>query len=641
MIKKIRSIARGIGSKILMALLILTFAVWGVGDIVNGSNSNVAVATVGDIKITQLEYQRTLYYEKERLQKLFGKELPPEIIRSLGIETQALQRLVDNRLLLLEARNNGLRVGDEDVANNIRKNPLFMDSNGKFSKDNFINTLRSTGHTEKDYVDQIREDLAVKLLVTTLVSAPPIPENIAPTLFLAREEKRIVDIYKIPSTLIKTIPTPNENQLKEYYDSHITEFTAPEYRKLSYILLTEDDVKNSIKSNSKANSADKDIETAYHERINEFKVPEKRKIERLIFANEGDARKAYDSIKAGESFEQIAGNSNILNQKATSLGVVEKSSVLESAAEKVFALDVGAISEPINSAFGWHIFHVEEIYPATTKPLEDVRQQLETELNYHANEKALIELTNKIEDSIAGGNTLGETAKELALKTISLPPIDKNGVTLDGATEKNLPNDEKFLEIAFKTDEKTESSLITGKDGINYILRVESIKPESVYPLEDVKSKLVLGWTKKEKEKQLATLAKKIAADFTTESARIKAIETYSLSVPEPLLISQKKDDNKVLQAATVKEIFARSIGEATNAFSHENNNSYIIAVVKKIIPAKSDEKDPKYISALADINKEYESSLQNEVIEQYLRFLANKYPISINMSALKIKSDE
>ncbi len=640
MLTKFRSILRGIGSKILMGLLILTFGVWGVEDMVRKSGENTTVATVGNIEISYIEYQRELRRETDNLRQRFGKALTPEILKNLNIEPNVLQRMVDNRLLILESKRMGILVSDEDIAKSIHKNQLLLDDKGKFSKKQFDGLLRSKGQTEKAFIQQLREEMAVSLLLDSFTGAISTPDNVAETLFSAREEQRKVEIYTVASSLISSIPVPNETQIKEYYDSHSSDFTAPEYRTISYVSITAEDAKKSNEFN-KNDTAHKDIETAYHERIEEFKKPERRKVEQLLFANEDAARKAYDAIKSGKSFDEVAKTSNIMNPKTISLGLVERANILEDAADNVFSMEVGASSEPTKSSFGWHIFHVKEILPAATQPLEEVRALLEKEFEQQAIEEALTDLSKKIDDAIAGGSTLSEAAKEFDLKVISLPPIDKSGIGVNGVAEKTLPKYEKFLDTAFKTDEKTESALIAEKNGVNYIIRVEKIAPEHLLSLAEVRTKLIFAWTASEKKKQLAELAKKIAADFTKDSTRSASIKTNSLPTPATLVVSQKKDADNKLPPAIITDIFLRPVGSATSSVEQKNGDEYIIAIVKEIIPVVANEKDSKYAANITNIRNEYKRTVQNEIIQQYLRHLAKKYPISVDLAVMQMKSDE
>ncbi len=640
MLTEIRSHARNIGTKILMLLLVLTFAVWGVEDMVTKSSSNMTVATVGSMKISAMDYKRSLFQETEKLKQSLGNQASPEFIKNLGISSYVIKQLINNRLLALESQEIGIQISDEFIANKIRKNPTFFDDKGKFSKNIFENMLRSNAMTEKSYIQQTRENIAVNLLVSTVLSPLTTPEKAGEILLAARNEQRNIELYTIPATLVNSIAAPNEEQLKDYYDTHTGQFTVPEYRTISYIEISNDDAKKSAKSTTKNSDTDKEIEAAYNDRIAEFKKPERRKVEQLLFANEEDAKKAAIAIKSGKPFEQVAKESKILNPKTIALGLVEKNNIPEEAAETVFTLASNATSEPIKTAFGWHIFHIQEIIAPTTLSLAEVRPQLEKDLEQQASENSLTDLSNKLEDAIAGGSTLSEAAKEFNLKIVTLPTIDKNGLGSDGTVEKNLPKDNKFLETAFKTEEKTESQVIAGKNGNNYIIRVDNVIQEHKKPLTEVKEKIVAGWTTEEKKKQLAAIAQKIAAGFATVATRADTIKTYSLA-PSIVTVSQKKDSSQKLPAYIIKDIFSNPVGAATASFEQKNGEEYAVAVIKEIIPASRNEKDPKYISDIATISAEYNNSVQNEIIEQYLKYLATKYPVSIDEAALQIKSEE
>lgn len=637
MIKKFRAHARNLGSKILMGLLILTFGIWGIEDMLLKSNSNVTVAAVGDMKISGAEYQQALSRETDKLRQMLGKEATPDILKSFNIGPQVLQQLVDERLLMLESRKLGLRPSDEDVANNIRKNPGFLDDKGKFSKKNFEYFLQTNHISEKAFIEKIRSDMAVSLLINSITSLSNVPKNAPATLLSAREELRNIDLYTIPSSMASSQAIPTSEQLKNYYDANIAIFTAPEYRTISYVLITADDAKKLAKD-SKSNLANQDMETAYHERIEEFKKPERRKVEQLLFATEEGARKALEDIKSGKTFEQVAKESSVLNPKSISLGLIEKSSLISEAADKVFSQEISMVGEPVKSSFGWHIFRVKEIIPPMTLPLEEVRPILEKDLQQQNDERAITELSNHLEDLVAGGSTLSEAVNELGLKMFTIQPIDKTGKLANGTVEKNLPQDDKFLDIAFKTEEKTESPLINGKSGINYMIRVENVTAEHVMPLDQVKAKATTLWAAQEKKQQLSKIAQAISVDFANPAKR--QIAGKNLEAPVSLTVSQKAEDYKNIPPAMIREIFSHQVGDATAAYPQDNDN-YVLAVIKQAMPVFHDAKDPKYTGIISSTTREYKTAVENEIIEQYLRSLARKYPPSVNMQALQLKSDE
>ena len=633
MILEVRKIARSFGSKILMGLLVLTFGIWGVGDMLQKSNGNINVATVGDRDISLQEYKRDIYRETEKLKQTYGKQFTPEMLQAFDVERKVLQLLVDKNLLVLESKEIGLTVGDADVARNIRNNSSFFNDKGQFDKDKFENMLKVKGLSEKSFIQKLREDMAVNLLLGTISSAPTAPKKLAQTLLAARKEQRIVDIYTISSALVNAIASPNEKQLTDYYNSHVADFTAPEYRTISYVTITPDFAKKSMIID-KEKISEKDIEIAYHEREAEFKKSEQRAVEQLLFGSEEAAKKAYDSIIAGKKFEQVAKEAKILNVDSISLGMVEKSNIPEIAAEQVFSLKVGAITEAIKSPFGWHIFRVKEILPAATLPLSEVKDKISKDLEQLASENAMVNLSTKLDDAIAGGSNLNEIAKEFGLTVKKLPTIDKNGKLTNGELEKTLPKNKKFLDVAFKTDEKTESSLISGADGVSYMLRVESVQPEQLLSQEVVKSKLISAWTMQEKKQHLEQLANKVAQDFNSNAERVATINKYNIPAPKTLTIGRSNAASIKLPAKMLADIFSHQIGTQTNAFMQENGD-YLVAVVKSIIPANFSDKDAAISAELSDINKQYQNLVQNEITEQYLRYLAKKHKVSINLSAL------
>ncbi len=634
MLTEFRSHARNIGSKILMALLVLTFGIWGIEDILGKTGSHSVVAEVGDIKISTADYQRSLYNETERLKQSLGNQFSPELMKNMGLGSYVIQQMINNNLLVLEGRKIGLRVSDGDVVAAIHKNPAFFNKNGKFDKQVFEKMLNSSSISEKSYIQKLRNDMVVDILVSGITSTISTPKNLPETLLASRLEKRNVELYSIPESLIKNVAVPSEEQLKEYYDTHIAEFTVPEYRTLNYVEITDEDAKKSV-HNSGNSDKDKRIEEAYNDRIAEFKKPERRKIEQLLFASEEEAKKAREDIKSGKTFEQIGKDSKILNSKTIILGLVEKNNIPEEAAETVFSLSKGAVSEPIKTPFGWHIFNVQEIVPPSTLSLGEVRQQLEKDIEAQANENILTDFTNKLEDAIAGGSNLNEVAKEFNLKIVTLPALNKQGLGTDGKSEQKLPEVEKFLDTAFKTDEKSESPIISAKNGNNYIIRVENINHEHSQPFSDVKAKVTAGWILQEKQKQLAEIAQKISVGFRTKENREKTIKEYSLSVSDVFTVSQKRDDSQKLPSYITKEVFSTPVGSATDAFEKQNADGYAVVVVKEIISVSQNANDAKYLTDIANIGVEYNNNAQNEIMEQYLKDLAVKYSVSINGEAL------
>lgn len=626
MLNTFRSMSGGLTAKILLALLVLSFAIWGIGDMIRNPGRNFTVATVGDSTITSTEFARALHRESESLRAMLGDKYSPELVAKLHLPEQVLQKLLNHALLREESKALGLVPSDAEVVRRIRKNPAFGDSKGQFDRRVFDTMLKNTNQSEKMYIDQLREDMAANMLMDTLLAATPISDLAVRTLLAANEEQRAITLYTLSPSLIADVPSPNADQVKAYYDSHARDFTTPEYRSLNYVTISAANVHDN------GDASEEELKTAYKERIDEFKRPERRAVEQLMYDSEEKANKASAMLKSGKSFAEVKKSTDIMNKDAQSLGKVEQKTLPEGAGDAVFSLNAGESTAPIKTPFGWHIFHVTAIDAPATATFEEVRPQLEKEMKRDSAEN-ISKIANRLEDALAGGNTLAEAAHDMGLKVVSVGPLDRQGQSPQGGKAANLPDLDKFLDTAFKTDEKTESPVVTAKGGIYYIVRVEKITPERLRPLEEVKAGAVEGWKKEERSQRLEKLAQDIAAKFA-DSGRDAAVAQYHLSASGTANIKHdsKTANGTALPPALVADVFARKPGQGTAAYPIADGN-FVIAAVNNIIPAQMTEKDtPK----LAETRQNLKTDVDSEILYQYTKYLERKYKVHINEAALE-----
>jgi len=631
MLNSFRTLASSLWAKILLGLLVISFGVWGVGDMVRSSGRNPTVATVGSVEISAGDYLRSLHMETENLRRVMGDNFSPDLMKNAQLSHWVLQKLVNNALLSQETEAMGVIPSDADVVRRIRTNTDFQDDKGNFDKKLYEARLANGHISEQDYVKQLRKDMAVGLLMDTLTAVMPVPDIAAHTLLQVREEQRSVMLYDLNTSLVNGAGQPDAAQIKAYYDAHTSEFTAPEYRNVSYVVVTSADVPKDTAVSQDA------LKMLYNDRIEEFRKPERRAVEQLLYSSEDKARAASAMLKNGKSFEQVAKETPVLNKDSVSMGKIERSGLIAAAEGPVFSLAKGDSTDPIQSPFGWHIFHVSEIDPPSILSFEEVRPALEKDLKQREADQSLSKLANKIEDALAGGNTLAEAAHDFNLKVLSVGPVNHLGQAPDGTAAKGLPDFDKFLQTAFKTDEKSESQMMTAKGGVFYLLRVDSIVPERLKPLDEVKQLVIAGCQKEEKEKQLAVLAKELSEKFKNVAGREALIAKYNL---HPLATPVIKRGTRTvagieLPAALVNAAFSGKVGQSTEAYPLKNGD-YVMAEVKIIVPYNAQDKDAKQVTALTDIRKNLETNVQNEILDQYIHYLAGKYPVSVNENALQ-----
>jgi peptidyl-prolyl cis-trans isomerase D len=623
MLNEFRAGAGGFAAKFLLAILVLSFAVWGIGDMARRPTNTHVVATVGSTPITIEAYQSALRRETEALRHALGNQATPEIIKAFQPGQRALHTLIQQTLIKQESQALGIIPSDTDIGKRIRRNPSFQED-GKFNKARLEAALAKAHLSEKMYIEHLRQDLATSLIIGALSVSLPATETAIKTLYDAREERRGAAVYLLSEPLAGAPTTPKTGELEEYFTKHAGEFIAPESRTLSYVTVKPEEARDKVTVSEEA------LLSAYKDRIDEFKRPERRVVDQLLFANAEDAKKANDAILSGKSFDELVKTAPITNKGSISLGKIEQDRLPGAAADEVFALAAGGVSKPIPSAFGWHIFRVKNIEPPATAPLNDVRALLEKDVKQQLQEEAQTNYINKIEDALAGGATLSEVAKQFGLSLHSVGPVQKDGKSPNGATVK-LPEFDKFLDTAFATSEKTESALIGGKGGVYYVVRVDSVTHERSRSLDEVRPAVTAAWQKEMRSLKLSEVAATIAQKFTEKNSRQAAIAQYHLSpfFTGALKRSSDKAGTTAIPPQLVSELFMLAPGDSTGLHPLPAGG-YVLAVAGEPVAT------PPMDKASADeIRTSLEETMSKEIVEAYLNYLQKKYKVDINEKLL------
>lgn len=628
MLNSFRQFSGGLTTKILLVLLIASFALWGVGDMLGGSRGSHSLAKVGKQEISVDHYRRELAIESEQVRRELGASYSRELLTRLNVPQFVLKRMIQQSLLTQEAEQMGLIPDDTTVALSIRKNPAFLNRSGMFDKARFESTLRNQGVSEKNYVEQLRMQLASDKLLDALAVDLPLDNTMLNRLQSAFTQGRTITLYTLSAQMFPASAAPKEEELATFHREHAEQFTAPEYRTVSFVRFNARDA-----ATANTPVSDQAIREYYaaHEQL--FHTPEKRELEQLLYDSEEKAREAYAQVKLGMSFAEIAKKIEPLNRNALSLGQVDKKAVLENAADSIFRLPAGGFSEPVSSPFGWHIFRVVSIIPEGTQPLEKVRKDIEEQLKQTSIESAVNDTINQLEDALASGSTLAEAAAILKLKVEQAGTFDKSGNNPQGAANKAIPELDKFIDVAFKTDEKTESSVITSKSGVYYVVRVESIMPEKLRPLAEIRNEVTKAYQHYQASRQLSDLASAIDEELRGKKPVKEIISTHKLTPSASGTINRdsKMLNGTLLLPSLVSDIFSADIGTLT-APARDKDDSYILAhITAASAPSAATLSDSELMSR----RKELLRTMQEEMMAQYIQHLETKYPVRIREEIL------
>ncbi|HET8727399.1 MAG TPA: SurA N-terminal domain-containing protein, partial [Alphaproteobacteria bacterium] len=443
MLQAIRGQAGSWVVKILFVFLILSFAVWGIGDLFRDQGPDQVAAEVGEVEIPVAAVDRTFRQNMEQMRQLFGPEFDTEQAISLGLLDQAVETLVTGALLDQVATEQGIVTPTSAVAEEIRSQPAFQDQSGRFSRDVFLNALARNGLTEQGYVALLGREVARERIMGAVATGAAAPDTLAESLYRYRQETRIAETITLGPDLITDVPEPAESDLRSYHEDNGDRFTSPEYRTLTVVTLSAEDLADEITIGEDA------LREEYEARLDSYEQPETRSFDQVVLEEQATAEAVAAAARDGRTLEEAVAATEGADAAVIPLPSSSRDAMLPQLGEAGFALPKDGISDPVQSPFGWHVLQVTGIQPAGTTSFEEARPDLEAELKLDRALDEVFEVANEFEDALAGGTNLEEAAAQLGMPVIEMPPVAADGSTQDGAVLPDLPSRSEILGTAF------------------------------------------------------------------------------------------------------------------------------------------------------------------------------------------------
>ena len=471
---------------VVMGVLIVSFGVWGIADIFKGFGQS-SLAKVGGTEISTEQF-RQIYTDKlQQLGRQFGRPLTMEQARAFGLDRQVLQQTIAEAALDEEARRMGLGQSDAETMRMIYADPNFKGLSGSFEPARFQATIRQFGYSEQRYLAEQRRVGLRRQIAGTITAGLEPPKVLIDALTRFQNEQRSADYIKLDAAQAGTIDTPSPETLATYFDDHKTQFRAPEYRKLSFVVVSPEEV------GKWSEVSDEDAKKVFEQRRDRIGTPEKREIQQMVFPNAEEALAARGRITSGMSFDDLAKERN-LNLSDVDLGMITKSAIIDPAvADAAFALPSGEVSQPIQGRFGVALVKIGKIEPGVTPTYESVAALVKKEIATERARSKVSELHNKMEDERGGGASVIEAAKKLGLTAVSIDAVDRSGRTPDGQPVANIPRGLDVVSQAFTSDVGVDNDPLQYNGGYAWY-DVLGITPSRERPLDEVRTQVEAKW---------------------------------------------------------------------------------------------------------------------------------------------------
>ncbi len=617
MLTKIREKSQGALAWVILTLICVPFALWGINNYLD-TGKEAPVASVGDKDFYQRDVNKA--YEQ------YSQNLQGMGIDEQTLKAQALQKLIKDEVLLQYVHAEKLVVTDDDAREFIKSLPYFQ-VEGKFSDKQFKALLSSQRISSTEFVNRIKNALTMEQFQHSIVDSSFATQYDVESFFKIQNQQRDVDYVAVPVQSLTEQPTAED--ISTYYQQHQDLYQTPEQVSVEYVELALDEIAKKVVV------SDEKLKAYYEEQKDQFTTPERRKISHILFTvndkvTDKDALEKALKAKqelANKDFAALA--SEVSDDKLTAkkggdlglfnVGVMEKA--FEDAAS---ALKLGEVSNPVRSAFGYHLIKVTELVPGNIKTFDSVKndvtvayQKAQAENAFYEAGEKLTALSFEHPDSLQTvADALGVTVKKSALFT-----KDKG----DGVAADEKIRNAAFTEEVLQGNNSAPVEL--GTDRL-VVVRLLEHKAAAKRELNDVKQDVAAVLSKEKAQLLAVEKAKQIKARLQAgESIQAVAAENKLAIKTEKGLVRGKNKLPEPLSTAIFKA--AKPTGDKPTVFiAVLPTGEQVVVSLSKVTAGVMSEDDKKQLELA---KKNIANAFGQVEFNQALNSLQSEADIEVN----------
>lgn len=483
MLQNIRDNSQGWIAKTIIGVIIVLMALTGFDAIMNVASNRNEAAEVNGEPIALGELSRAVDMQRRQLQQRFGSQFDASLLDEKLLRSSALDALIERKLLLQGAAQAGFGFSQPALDQLILLTPEFQ-QDGKFSAERFDQVIRQMGYDRLQFRQLLEQEMLIGQLQAGLAGSGFVTEEEVRA--FAALERQTRDFASLTLQADSAAVSISDEQLKAYYDEHASEFMTAEQVRIEYVELKKERFFDQVEVSAEELQAEYEKEIA--------NLGEQRKASHILLEtgdalNDEQARAKLEELRqrilAGEDFAALAKEfSNDPGSAAAGgdLGYAGQGVYDVAFEEALFALQVGQVSAPVKSEFGWHLIRLDDIQAAEVPSLDSLKPQLERELKTQKVEQRFVEVTKELEDAAFESADLQQPAQELGLEVREAAPFGREG-------GEGIAANRQVVQAAFSTEVLTEgansAALELDPDTV-VVLRVKEHRKPEQQPLEQL-----------------------------------------------------------------------------------------------------------------------------------------------------------
>jgi peptidyl-prolyl cis-trans isomerase D len=608
-------------ARIFFLALAAAFVGWGVSSKVNLTGGDAdSVATVGGKSISAQDFNQAFRADLQRVAKRYPDptQIPPDVRQTVA--SQALERLITQQAMDIEAKHMGLAAPDAAVQDEIRAMPAFQGMDGNFDHNQYLQVLNQNNLTPQRFQDEIRMDVAKNQILKTVVAGATPSDMLVNLVYGYLYQTRTSDLVSFPFKTYPLPAAPADAVLQRYAANNVAHYTSPEYRRIKAVVLSPATIGRGL------NLSDADLHAWFEAHKSEFQSPEKRSLQVITTGTKETAQALADPWKAGATWDAMQASAKAKGATSTELDNTTQAAIpAPELAQASFAALVDSVTGPIAEPLGYQVVRVTSVTPAKHPTYADLATTVRSRLGEERAGDLIDERAQKLQDLFAGGSHIDEVPAEIGAAGAE-GTLDAQGNKQDGGKAPiPAPDAVRALMIAdaFKAAKSDTTQLVEGPDHVWYAVAVQDIIKPEVKPFETIRAQVLADW-------QAAQVRKQSEIDATKLMTLVNGgqpIATAAWGSGHQVQRTPPMTRNKAIHGVPVElvqVIFTLKKGQATMV---ETNEGFLVAGLAQIT-----QPDPKSDpSAVADVRRGLTQALQDDMLASYVSAVSETMRYGVN----------
>lgn len=623
-------------TRTILILITIIFGFWGIG---TGFFAQVhPIATVDGTRILANEVDKESQQLQEIIQQMYGANAAA-VIKNMNMRQEALDRIIENRLIATEARHLGLHVSDAELQQKIATLPGFQ-SNGQFDFDQYQEVLRERGMMPAEFETSMRTEMTQDTLQQMVDQGVQASDPEIRHAFNLRNQKVGLAYLEFPWNDFTAAVNPTDQQIADFYKAHLEGFREPERVQIMFIHYEP------LTLAAKFTPSDKDIEYYYRTNLtSHFTHPDMVHAQHILVAvpeGASGTEKAAAKAKAEEILKQAqakGGNFDKLAAKYSDdtankdhggdLGSFGRGQMIKPFEDAVFSMKPGEI-RLVETKFGYHIVKLEAFTPAHTDTLAEARAKIISDLREQTGTRLARQAIDEDLTQALGGADLPDLAKKRGIDAVTSAPFAK------GESIAGIGQDSKVTDAALALDKGQVRAI--PEQGAPYLIKVINKTPSHVPPLKDIAATVRQAYVRSYAEIAAHKQAEKLIAQIKSPAdfQKVAAANKLTLHNVDPFprashAISGIGQFPEVTDAAGV----VGTVPGLIPSVMEQDGNAFIFEVT-----SRSDPDDEQWASAKQSFTDNYLAQRRAQVWSQFVDQLRAQANIVIHADQLGATAD-